>query len=363
MKVQSVEVTIVGGGLAGLYAANQLEKRNVSYQLFDAKPLFGGRIAGIPWSMSNTQFFDVGPTWVFPHHKATQALVKQFGLSLFPQFAKGDVLYQFENIKESRRISSPPSLPLYRIKGGVYSLIRAMVGNVNSQSLHAGHQVKAMAKVSGQWQLNVGHKDGSKKVLSKRVILAMPPRIIARDFAQSSWMNKPLLAKLTHSQTWMSAQAKMIITYPKPFWREQGLSGQAFSQVGPLVEIYDASCSDTEGFALFGFVGIPATQRIHESQKELKQACIKQLAAIFGQDAYRFEKCYLKDWAKDKGVCTGQDQSEGSRHPQVNIDELKQALIDDGVFFAGSEFAANEAGYLEGAINAVDDAILALENN
>ena len=361
--MQSVDVTIIGGGLAGLYAANQLEERNISYQLFDTKLLFGGRIAGIPWATSNTQFFDVGPTWLFPHHKSTQALVKQFGLTLFPQFAKGDVLYQFENIKESRRISSPPSLPLYRIGGGVYSLIRAMVGNLNSQSLNAGHQVTAMAKVDNYWQLSVEHKDSAKKVRSKQVILAMPPRIIARDFAKASWMTNLLLAKLNRSQTWMSSQAKLIITYPTPFWRERGLSGQAFSQVGPLVEIHDASCSDTEGFALFGFVGIPATQRIQESQKELKQACIKQLAAIFGQDAYRFEKCYLKDWAKDPDVCTGQDQSEGSRHPQVDIDELKQVLLEDGIYFAGSEFAAIEAGYLEGALNAVDEAILAMKSD
>lgn len=363
MRVHSVDVTIVGGGLAGLHAANQLDDRNISYQLFDAKPLFGGRIAGIPIAMSSTQFFDVGPTWVFPHHKLTQALVKQFGLALFPQFASGDVLYQFENIKAPRRISNPPSTPLYRISGGIYALVRAMAGNVNSQSLHAERLVTAITKVGNYWQVSIKHKDTEIKVRSKQVILAMPPRIIARDFARASWMSKSLLAKLNHSQTWMSAQAKVLITYPTPFWREQNLSGQAFSQVGPLVEIHDASCADTEGFALFGFVGIPATQRIHESQKALKQACIKQLAAIFGQDAYRFEKCYLKDWAKDKDVCTGQDQSEGSRHPQVNIDEEKQALIEEGLYFAGSEFAANEAGYLEGAINAVDEAITALENN
>lgn len=361
--MENVDVTIVGGGLAGLYAANQLEERNISYQLFDTKPLFGGRIAGIPLAMSNTQFFDVGPTWVFSHHESMQALVKQFGLSLFPQFTSGDVLYQFENIKESRRISSPQSMPLYRISGGVYSLIRAMVSNVNSQSLHAGHQVNNIKKVGSNWQLAITHNNTQLTARSKHVLLAMPPRIIARDFAKAIWMSPPLLAKLNHSQTWMSAQAKVVITYPTPFWREQGLSGQAFSQVGPLVEIYDASCSDTEGFALFGFVGIPATQRIYESQKELKQSCLRQLAAIFGQDAYKFEKCYLKDWAKDKDVCTGQDQSEGSRHPQVNIDELKQDLMDEGIYFAGSEFAAHEAGYLEGAILAVDEAIKALNNN
>lgn len=361
--METIDVTIVGGGIAGLYAAKQLEKRNISYQLFDAKPFFGGRIAGIPSAMSNTQFFDLGPTWIYSHHLLMQALVKQLGLSLFPQFTSGDVLYQFENIKEPRRITSPPSLPMYRISSGIYSLIRAMVEDVNSQNLHAGYRVKSMRKTGGNWQLAIAHKDTKLQIHSKHVMLAMPPRIIARNFATTKWMTPTLLAKFERSQTWMSAQAKVIITYPKPFWREQGLSGQAFSQVGPLVEIHDASCSDTEGFALFGFVGIPATQRIHESQKELKQACIRQLADIFGHAAYRFEKCYLKDWANDKDVCTGQDQSEGSRHPQIDINDIKQDMNSQGIYFAGSEFATNEAGYLEGAILAVDEAINALESS
>lgn len=365
--MEDVEVSIVGGGLAGLYAASLLEQRNISYHLFDTKPVFGGRIAGIPSAMSNTQFFDLGPTWVFSHHKSMQKLVQQNGLTLFPQYTTGDVLYQFENIKEPRRISSPPSSIPHRISGGIYALICSMVNKLNSQSLHAAHCVNSIKKIGGQWQLLITHRNPEGKrieeqISSKYVFLAMPPRIIARDFSREKWMSQALLSQLNHSQTWMSAQAKLIITYPSPFWRERGLSGQAFSQVGPLVEVHDASCSDAEGFALFGFIGIPATQRIREIPKELKQACIKQLAAIFGQDAYRFEKCYLKDWAKDLDVCTGHDQSEGARHPQISIGEAKHTLGEQGIYFTGSEFANTGAGYLEGAIVAVDEAITAFEN-
>lgn len=380
--MQITEVCIVGGGIAGLYAANQLESRNIEYKLFDSKPLFGGRIAGIPVTASvpidnekkddtnsalknvvtPLQFYDLGPAWIFPHHILMQELVRHMGLTLFPQYKNGDVLYQFENIKESRRISTAQSEPLQRIKNGAYALVKALINNINEENLFAKHKVTSVIKVGNKWRVSTFVGKEERHTLCKHVIFTLPPRIIARDFSKASWMNNILSEQLSRSQTWMAAQAKVIVTYPTPFWREQGLSGQVFSQKGPIVEIHDACSAQTHGFALFGFIGIAATQRLRESQKELKQACIKQLADIFGHDAYRFEKCFLKDWAKDNDVCTGQDQSEGSRHPQINMQTCESALLGENLYLAGSEFANSEAGYLEGALIAVNSALKKLES-
>jgi monoamine oxidase len=251
---------------------------------------------------------------------------------------------------------------MYRIQGGAYSLIRELAKKVESDYLHTKHKVTSVVKKGKVWKVTATVDNVEVQTTCGHVIFALPPRIIARDFANATWMNNILLQQLKHSQTWMAGQSKIIITYSKPFWRDKGLSGQAFSQVGPIVEIHDACCSDSEGFALFGFIGIPATQRIRESQKDLKIACIKQLADIFGHDAYRFEKCYIKDWAKDQDVCTGQDLSEGSRHPQINMQTCESALLGENLYLAGSEFASAEAGYLEGALLAVNTAIDKLDN-
>ena len=55
----------------------------------------------------------------------------------------------------------------------------------------------------------------------------------------------------------MVPHAKYIATYATPFWREQGLSGEARSAIGPLGEIYDATMPGGSA-ALFGFFNIPA---------------------------------------------------------------------------------------------------------
>ena len=37
-------IIIIGGGLAGLYAATKLHERNIAFLLLEAKPRLGGRI-------------------------------------------------------------------------------------------------------------------------------------------------------------------------------------------------------------------------------------------------------------------------------------------------------------------------------
>ena len=370
--MQLADVGIIGGGLAGLYAANQLDSRKITYQLFESKTVCGGRVGGIPvlrksvenaneQSPASPLFYDMGPAWVFSHHQLVQSLVRDMGLSLFSQYTSGDVLYQFENIKDPRRITTAQKETLYRIQNGTYALIRALLKNIPTKNVHTQHKVTSVTKVGDKWRVSAVIDNTEVHTVCKHVIFALPPRIIARDFSKAGWMNNILQQQLVNSQTWMSGQAKVIVTYATPFWRDQGLSGQAFSQVGPLVEIHDACCSPDEGFALFGFVGIPATQRLGIPQKELKQSCIKQLANIFGHDAYRFEKCFVKDWAKDKDVCTGQDLSEGSRHPHINMQTCDSALLGENLYLAGSEFADADAGYLEGALRSVNTAIEKLE--
>ncbi len=61
----------------------------------------------------------------------------------------------------------------------------------------------------------------------------------------------------------------------RPFWREKGLSGDAMSRYGPLVEVHDATDPKTGLGALFGFVGVPATGRLGQDET-IKTAAIEQ---------------------------------------------------------------------------------------
>jgi monoamine oxidase len=155
----------------------------------------------------------------------------------------------------------------------------------------------------------------------------------------------------------MSAQAKFVAVYKRPFWRKQGLAGQAFSQVGPMVEIHDASSAPDAGHALFGFLGLPWAMRKQMSAQQLKDKCVAQMVQLFGQQAGEPDVSYLTDWATDRWVTTAQDRAESPRHAAFSIKQFAQELEALKLHLVASEFAQFEAGYLEGALMAVDMAI------
>jgi monoamine oxidase len=163
----------------------------------------------------------------------------------------------------------------------------------------------------------------------------------------------------------MAAQAKFACEFSQATWRERNLSGQAFSQTGPLVEIHDAGHepssekSDSVN-ALFGFVGLPANQRLGLSEQQIKDACQVQMMKIFDISKTECIRCHYYDWASDEFVATATDQSEASQHPHIDLSKWKQDLDAIGLYFAGSEFSSIDAGYMEGAIVASQRAVDAL---
>jgi monoamine oxidase len=181
--------------------------------------------------------------------------------------------------------------------------------------------------------------------------------MISSTLKPAATLSPNLVKTLSQQQTWMSAQAKFVAVYTQAFWREQGLAGQAFSQVGPMIEIHDASSTQDEGHALFGFVGLPWAQRKQMSKAQLKEQCLAQLVQIFGQAAGEPDVCYLRDWATQPWVATEQDCLESPRHAAFNMQPFAVELATLKLHLVASEFARSEAGYLEGALMAVDEAV------
>jgi monoamine oxidase len=348
------EVIIVGGGLAGLYAAYRLEQQHIPYLLIEAKSKLGGRILGAENKITSGHFFDLGPTWVFPHHHKVRHLVKQLGLSLFEHYAKGDVLYQTSDNQLPQRVKGAGELNLFKIKGGCQTLISALKDALDQNNILLDHVMYKVDRHANVWQISASQNGLKQTFSTDKLMLAMPPRIIAQHLGDKQWISDLLLTSLTNSQTWMAGQAKFVVAYEVPFWREQGLSGQVFSRTGPMVEIHDASTGTNKSHGLFGFIGWPASRRNQMTEEQLKKACLSQLVCCYGKQASNFTQCYIKDWASDQFTCTVNDRLEGSRHPEFNLANHLQELSALNLHLIGSEFATIAPGYLEGAIDAVD---------
>ncbi|MEM9321174.1 MAG: FAD-dependent oxidoreductase, partial [Pseudomonadota bacterium] len=158
--------------------------------------------------------------------------------------------------------------------------------------------------------------------------------------------------------TWMAGQAKAVALYPKPFWRNEGLSGDAMSQRGPLVEIHDASPENASGGALFGFVGVPPQHR--QDQSALKQAVTAQLVRLFGASAATPDRVLLRDWALEDQTATAADQAPLMEHPRYGLPSKLNGVWDGTLWFSGSETAKEFGGFLEGALEAAEVTCAAL---
>lgn len=87
------DILIIGGGLAGLSLALQLEATGRDWQLLEARSRWGGRILT---EVIESQGFDLGPSWFWPGQPRIAGLLKRFDLKRFDQAYEGDLIYQDE---------------------------------------------------------------------------------------------------------------------------------------------------------------------------------------------------------------------------------------------------------------------------
>ena len=107
MKTQ---VAIVGGGLAGLALARHLHAHGISFELFEARPRFGGRIKALEIGAGKV---DLGPSWFWPGQPRIAALTEALKLRKFEQYARGAVSLEDANGHVHRNMG----LPAWRGRG------------------------------------------------------------------------------------------------------------------------------------------------------------------------------------------------------------------------------------------------------
>ena len=157
----------------------------------------------------------------------------------------------------------------------------------------------------------------------------------------------------------MAPHAKYVAIYDRPFWREQGLSGEARSACGPLGEIHDASMPGGSA-ALFGFFGIPAHLRQGVPEADLRVHCRAQLARLFGPQASTPQAELFKDWAIDPYTATAADIDSLGQHPEAPASGASSGPWAGRLTGIGSEWSRQFPGYVAGAIEAASVGVRSL---
>jgi monoamine oxidase len=354
-----VETLIIGAGLAGLRLADRLQATGRNFLLIEARDLPGGRIRSLAAAGGNQSQdrYDLGPAWFWPGQPLMAGLANELRLRVFSQYADGRLVLQEADgrIQTHDYAAMAGSL---RIDGGMAALTDGLAARLPPDNVYLGHRLERLERTGGGLRAHLLHRDGALIVTAGQVVMALPPRLVARLTLEPA-LDTAQRDALAAIPTWMAGHAKLVAVYEAPFWRAAGLSGDGMSRRGPLVEIHDASPMSGRQGALFGFLGLPAIHRAGRGQ-EIAEAAIAQLAAMFGAAAARPLDVLFQDWATDDLTATSDDQSGPAQHPDYGLPPVLRELWNGALILASTEVAAAHGGFLEGALEAAETGLASL---
>lgn len=179
---------------------------------------------------------------------------------------------------------------------------------------------------------------------ARRVIVAMAPTLAGRI---EGLPDGPARAQLAQRMP-MGSVIKCLVAYPRPFWREQGLTGEFVSDHAAFSPVFDVSPADGSHGALIGFFDGPEAVAWSANPAGRRREVLATLVRAFGPQAAEPLDYVDHDWITDpwsRGCYTG-------LWTPGTLTELGPALRTpvEGVHWAGTETASQWCGYIEGAL-------------
>lgn len=183
-------------------------------------------------------------------------------------------------------------------------------------------------------------------VRARQAILAVPPILYSRiSFVPAL----PRLQHQMHQHLSMGFVIKVHAVYDRPFWREQGLSGTAFSPYELSHEAYDNTNHGDERGTLVGFVSDRNADGVFElSADERKSRILESLSHYYGPEAKNPVVYYESDWGSEEwtrgAYAVSFDLGGLSRYGK----HLREAV--GPLHFACSDLAGEGYQHVDGAI-------------
>ncbi|MFP3894040.1 FAD-dependent oxidoreductase [Exiguobacterium indicum] len=320
-----MNVAIIGAGISGLYLATRMQELGHDVTIYEARDRIGGRIETVDFDLAGQAYaFDLGPTWFWPDSEPLMVdLIHRFDLPILEQYTTGAL----------------------RLRDGIRSVATALAARLTPGTIRLKSPIS---------QIDVTNRilvsSGRKSQPFDEIVLALPPRLAAR-LSYVPALPEAVLDELEALPTWMAQQAKCLVLYERPYWRDSGWSGQAISWTGMVQEIHDASPQDGPG-ALFGFFRTPARERQLLTEAEIKETVLAQLVRLFGEQARQPIGWAYKDWSTDVWTATRADAAPLVDFPAYHAINL--GVEHAAISLIGTETDPSHGGHLEGALRSVE---------
>jgi monoamine oxidase len=180
---------------------------------------------------------------------------------------------------------------------------------------------------------------------AKRVVVAVPPTLAGRiDYAPQLPALRDHLMQRMPANWYMKVEA----VYDKPFWRDDGLTGQGFGD-RHVSATFDHSPPDGSPGVLIGFIGGAHARSWHRlSAAARRRTVLDDFAAYFGPRARRPREYIEMRWPSEPWSRGGHI---GYTAPGVLLDFGRALRAPVGrIHWAGTETSDYWAGFMDGAV-------------
>ena len=228
-----------------------------------------------------------------------------------------------------------------RLTGGS-QLVADRVAEGLGDAIRLGSPVLRIEQEAGGVRVRTQALEGR----GRRVIVAIPPPLAGRIAYRPPLpaARDQLTQRMAHG-----ALTKCAAVYDEPFWRAEGLTGQAVSDRGPARLMFDNSPPEGSPGVLLGFIdGRAAHEHAARPEGERRRAVLECFARLFGPRAGRPERYLERAWADEEWSRGGPVCS----FPTGGWTSCGRALREPvgRIHWAGAETATIWNGYMDGAV-------------
>ncbi|HXR31709.1 MAG TPA: FAD-dependent oxidoreductase [Solirubrobacterales bacterium] len=230
-----------------------------------------------------------------------------------------------------------------RLEGGAQALALGLAASL-------GERVLLGAAVERIEQSDAGVRilAGDAELRAEQAIVALPPAIAAQiEFDPPLPPQRRELGERLQP----GALTKCTALYGKPFWREDGLSGEAVTDAGPVTLTFDCSPRDGSAGVMLGFVGGPEAREMATMEPvERRASVLACFERLYGSRAAQPLDYAEQAWAAEQWSGGGPTSNFGPGGWTACGVVLREPV--GRVFWAGTETATVWSGYMEGALQA-----------
>jgi monoamine oxidase len=236
----------------------------------------------------------------------------------------------------------------HRVVGGSWRIAERLADRLGDR-IATGAPVRHVHQAGDEVAVST---PGGDTVTARRVVVTLPPTLAGRLEYDPPL---PALRDQLTQRVPAGTVVKVFAVYDEPFWRADGLTGQAISDQGPVKVTFDNSPPSGSPGILMGFMEANDGRRfVDASVDDRRAAALECFARAFGPRA-RTPVAYLeRNWAAEPYTrgCYG-----GHFTPGVWTafgPALRRPV--GRIHWAGAETADVWNGYMEGAVRSGDRA-------